>query len=252
MTTDQVFDNLGMEVVGTVPAPPRRFVRALTGSTDDGAWQTILTESVDSFRTRLLHTARSHSLQVVMVSSADSGEGKTSLACHLALSLARSGLRTLLVDADLRNPTANALFQMAQVPGLSEVLRGIVPTEEAVKPTPVTNLSLLPAGMCNSRVIELLAQEALGNVFLKLRQEFDFIVVDSSPILPVADPLLIAQHADGVVFSLMREVSRIHAAREAIDRLHALNVFTLGAVVNGTLPSSYGYRRKYGYPVNNN
>jgi succinoglycan biosynthesis transport protein ExoP len=106
--------------------------------------------------------------------------------------------------------------------------------------------------MCNARVIELLAQDALGNVFLKLRQEFDFIVVDSSPILPVADPLLIAQHTDGVVFSLMREVSRIGAAREAVDRLHALNVFTLGAVVNGTQPSSYGYRRKYSYPVNNN
>lgn len=254
VSTEEIVEGLGMQVFGTVPAPPRRLslLAAAGNPEDDGVWQTMLTESVDSFRTRLLHTARQHALQVVMVSSADSGEGKTSLACHLALSLARSGLKTVLVDADLRNPTANALFQMANVPGLCEVLRGIVPCEDALRPTPVTGLWLLPAGACNARAIELLAQEALNAVFKRLRQEFDFIVVDSSPILPVADPLLIAQRADGVVFSLMRDVSRVAAAREAIDRLHALNVFTLGAVMNGAQPSTYSYRRKYVYPTTKN
>jgi succinoglycan biosynthesis transport protein ExoP len=252
LSPDEVVEGLGMPVVGTVPAPPKRFGKVLTDENSNAVWQTMLTESVDSFRTQLLHTARKNSIQVVMVSSAASGEGKTSLACHLAVSLARSGLKTLLVDADLRNPSTHDLFQLNLEPGLCEVLRDAATTEQAVQRTQIPGLWLLPAGECTPRVIELLAQEPLAKVFNSLREEYDFIIVDSSPILPVTDPLLIAQHADGVVFSFMREVTRMGAAKAAVDRLRSLNVLTLGAVVNGTRPSTYGYSYgKYTYPVNN-
>jgi capsular exopolysaccharide synthesis family protein len=212
----------------------------------------MLTESVDSFRTQLLHTARKNSLQIVMVSSAGSGEGKTSLSCHLAISLARSGLKTLLVDGDLRNPSAHDLFQLSLEPGLCEMLQDSALGSEAIRRTPVTGLWVLPAGKCTPRVLELLAQEPLAKVFAELREGFDFVIVDSSPILPVTDPLIFAQQSDGVIFSFMREVTRLGAARAAIDRLHALNVVTLGAVVSGIRPTSYGYsHRKYTYPARN-
>lgn len=252
-TPDEIEDHFGMNVVGMVPAPPKRLGLGFRFKEDDEEiWQTILTESVDAFRTQLVHTARKHSLQIIMVCSADSGEGKTSLACHLALSLARSGKKTLLVDADLRNPTTHELFEMSLEPGLSELIREVVPVQDAIHRTTSPGLWLLPAGKCTTRVIELLAQEVMTNIFSELRQEFDFIIVDTSPILPVADPLLLAQHADGVIFSMMHQVSRINAVREAVDKLHALNIHTLGAVMNGTQAYRGYSQRKYAYRNLNN
>lgn len=250
---DEIEDHFGMNVVGMVPAPPKRLSLGFKPKEDDEeVWQTILTESVDSFRTQLIHTAKKNSLQIIMVCSADSGEGKTSLACHLALSLARSGQKTLLVDADLRNPTAHELFEMPLEPGLSELIRELVPVQDSLHRTTSPGLWLLPAGKCNTRVIELLAQEVMTNIFSELRAEFDFIIVDTSPILPVADPLLLAQHVDGVIFSMMHQVSRISSVREAIDKLNALNIHTLGAVMNGTQAYRGYSQRKYAYRNLNN
>lgn len=253
-TPEEVLDQFGMTVVGKVPAPPKRLRFSRNGSQkegDDTAWQAVLTESVDSFRTQLLHTARRNSMQILMVASAESGEGKTSLACHLALSLARSGLKTLLIDADLRNPSAHDLFEMSLKPGLSEIIRDEVPCNVAVQRTSASGLWLLPAGICNTRVIDLLAQGALKSVFTELRQEFDFIVIDTSPIMPVADPLLIAQHVDGVIFSLMHQVSRVCSTQDALDKLNALNIHTLGAVMNGTKAYHAYNQRKYAYSTLN-
>lgn len=252
---EDVLYQFGMSVVGKVPAPPKRLRLSMSGAdkeADEAAWQAVLTESVDAFRTQLLHTARRNSLQILMVCSADSGEGKTSLACHLALSLARSGLKTLLIDADLRNPTAHELFELPMEPGLSEIIRDQIPSDQAVKRTSAPGLWLLPAGNCNTRVIDLLAQDALKPVFSELRQDFDFIIVDTSPILPVADPLLIAQHTDGVIFSLMHQVSRVCSTRDALEKLNALNIQTLGAVMNGTKAYRGYNQRKYAYRTLNN
>lgn len=244
---DDVWDHFGLNVVGKVPAPPKRMGLSFAAKPDDPAWQHLLTESVDSFRTQLLFKARANSHQILMISSADSGEGKTSLACHLALSLARSGLKTLLIDADLRNPTIHVLFEMPLEPGLSEAIREVIPIEDALHRTPAAGLWMIPSGVSSRRVIELLAQDRLEHLFSKLRQQFDFIIVDTSPILPVADPLLIAQHTDGVIFSLMHQVSRHSAVRDAVEKLSSLNIQTLGAVINGTQPDRGYHNRKYAY-----
>jgi len=247
-STEDVTDQFGLNVVGMVPAPPKRLGFTLNGKGDSSdTWQHLLTESVDSFRTQLLYKARANAHQILMISSADSGEGKTSLACHLALSLARSGLRTLLIDADLRNPSLHLLFDLELQPGLSEVMREAAPIDDALHRTSANGLWLMPAGVCSRRVTELLAQDRLKTIFNKLRQQFDYIIVDSSPILPVADPLLIAQHADGVVISLMRQVSCYRSVRDAVEKLHALNIHPLGAVINGTQPIQGYYNRMYAY-----
>ncbi len=244
--SEEVLDHFGMNVVGMVPAPPKRMGLSFSKA-DEDAWQNVLTESVDAFRTQLVFRARNHSHQVIMVSSADSGEGKTSLACHLALSLARSGQKTLLVDADLRNPTVNQLFELPLEPGLSEVILGTMAVAETVQRSSSPGLWILPAGRCTRRVVELLAQDTLKNLFGELRHEFDFIIVDSSPILLVADPLQIAQQSDGVVFSIMHQVSKFTAIRDAVEKLTSLNVQTLGAVMNGTKPHQGYKNRKYAY-----
>jgi len=231
---EEIFSGLGLRVVGSLPNSTRRAPRQLkANASPDPYLQTLLTESIDAMRTQLLHQARSESIQVVMITSAEAGEGKTSLASHLAASMARIGLKTLLIDGDLRNPTVHRLFAVENEVGLSEVLHGEAEIAEVMRPTTVAGLSLIPAGQWDSEVSSILAQGQMRVIFARLQQEFDFIVVDSSPVLPVADALHIGQSADAVIFSLLCEVSRTPNVLAATQRITALGIRILGAVVNG-------------------
>ncbi len=180
-----------------------------------------------------------------MVTSAMSGEGKTSLSTHLAASLARAGHKTLLIDGDLRKPSVHNLFGLPVGPGFSEVLRGEAEYGAAIQPTSVKDLSLLSAGESDGATIELLARDGVRNLLQRLKQEYDFIVLDTSPVLPVADSLLLAQHVDGVLLSLFYEVSRLPPTYAAYQRLSMLGVRMLGAVFNGTHDDTYRYGPHY-------
>jgi capsular exopolysaccharide synthesis family protein len=243
MSVDEVVHGLGMRLMGTLPAHPTRPMSA--SSAAHTSFQTMLAESVDSARTMLLHAARAGSMRIVMVTSATSGEGKTSLASHLAVSLARAGRKTLLVDCDLRNPAAHRLFELPLEPGFSEVLRGEVELENAIRPTKAAGLSLLSTGIPDSESLQLLAQDGPKAIFAQLRADYDFIIIDSSPVLPVADALLIAQYMDGVIFSILRDVSRMPKVYAAYQKLATLDAPLLGAVVNGTQEELYGYGPRY-------
>jgi capsular exopolysaccharide synthesis family protein len=232
---DDVVRGLGMSLVGTLPALPTtaRRPRLATGTADDRHWQALLAEAVDAIRTQLLHAAQRDSLRVVMVSSALGGEGKTSLASHLAASLARAGRKTLLIDGDLRNPGLNRQFHVPLEPGFGEVLRGEVKAEEAIQPIAGTRLALLPAGRWTSEAIQALAQNGIRPIFDMLKGQFDFLLLDSSPVLPVADALLLGQHVDAVILSVLRDVSRLPSVHAARQRLTTLGIRVLGTVVIG-------------------
>jgi Mrp family chromosome partitioning ATPase len=107
----------------------------------------------------------------------------------------------------------------------------------------VANLDLVTAGACDRRAVEALAQEDLGAVFDRLKGGYDFVVVDVCPVLPVTDALLVGQHADAVLFSVLRNVSRLPAVYEAQQRLTALDIRTLGAVMVGEVVRTYGVER---------
>jgi capsular exopolysaccharide synthesis family protein len=233
--TAEVVQGLGMSLVGTLPALPAPARRALSGpaSKRDQYYQSRMTESVDAIRTLLLHSARTEDLQVVMVTSAAGGEGKTSLASQLAASLARAWRKTLLIDGDLRNPAVHKLFNQPLEPGFSEVLRGEVGVHDTVRPTAVSRLWAMSAGHWDSHAVQALAQEGVRSLFEQLKEQYDFIVVDSCPVLPVADSLLLGQHVDAVLFAVMRDVSRAPALYAAQQRLEGLGVRTLGAVMIG-------------------
>jgi capsular exopolysaccharide synthesis family protein len=233
--TEEVVKGLGLGLIGTLPALPNSARRSLAGGADtqDVFWQSLLAESVDAIRTVLLHSGRNESLRTVMITSAVSGEGKTSLATHLAASLARSWRRTLLVDCDLRNPAAHRQFNVPLEPGFSEVLRGEAEIDEVVRPTAVSRLWVVPAGHWDAHAIQALAQENVRALFEQLKEQYDFIVIDSSPVLPVADALLIGQNVDGVLFSILRDVTRAPLVQSAYQRLAALGIRLLGAVVIG-------------------
>src|SRR5262249_9087048 len=122
-------------------------------------------------------------------------------------------------------------------PGFSEVLLEEIDLASSIIETSVPGLSLLSAGQWDREVMDALAKDGVAELFERLKEEFDFIVVDSHPVLPAADSLLLGQHADAVILSVLREVSQAPRIYAACQRLSTLGIRILGAVVNGTDPS---------------
>ena len=246
-SVDSVSQDLGLRLVGALPATPARARFALPGqaATQEAYWRSRLNESVNAIRTTMLRQSQLERLQVVMVTSATVGEGKTSLACHLATSLARAGRKTLLLDCDMRNPTAHRVFDLPLQPGLSEILRGQVALEEASHPIALGDLRMITAGRCDAHSLHSLGLDQMVDMLTRLREQYDFIVVDTPPVLPVADTLLIGQHVDAALFSILRDVSRVPKVHAACERLANLGVRILGAVVAGARLDTHGAEYYY-------
>jgi succinoglycan biosynthesis transport protein ExoP len=245
-TAEEVANGLGMRVVGAIPPLPNAARLAAAGEGHQDVHVHSLLESIDSIRTVLLRDAHVDATRVIMVTSAVGGEGKTTLASHLASSLARAGRRTLLIDCDLRRPSAHQLFELPLQPGFSEAVMGEVHIAEATLATTVDGLWMIPAGQWDREVLQALARDGLEKVFDKLKNEYDFIVIDSHPVLPATDSLLIGQHVDAVILSVMRSVSQAPKVYAAYQRLATLGIRIFGAVVNG-LPEDDVYSGGYQY-----
>jgi capsular exopolysaccharide synthesis family protein len=235
-SAQEVANGLGIRVVGAVPAAPN-FERLVIGASGqpDLEGQPLL-ESVDAIRTQLLCDSQRQEARVVLVTSAVAGEGKTTVASHLASSLARAGRKALLIDADLRNPALHQLFEVPLQPGFSEVLLGEVELEDAVQDTTLPGLVVMPAGQWDREVLQALARGGLEGVFEKLREAFDFIVIDSHPVLAATDSLLLSQRSDAVILAVLNGVSQTPRVYAAAQRLNEVGARVLGAVVSAADP----------------
>lgn len=221
-------EGLGIRVVGTLPSLSSR--KAL-----DPLHPVVaqLTDSIDGVRTILMHDSTSKRRQVVVVTSAVTMEGRTTVASQLAASLARAGRRTLLVDGDLRRPALHALFDAPLEDGLCEVLRAEVDVADVIRPTHAEGLWLLTAGYCDVDAIHALATEQMQPVFDKLRTEYDFIIIDGAPVLGMSDALIFGQYSDGAILSVRRDFSQMPKVNHAAELLRGVGIRIIGAVVNG-------------------
>src|SRR5262249_11395782 len=161
------------------------------------------------------------------------------------------GYKTLLIDCDFRNPALHRLFELPLEPGFCELLRDEATLDEVKRPASVTGLTFVSAGQLDPAALRLLARSRGQDIFNQLRSEFEFVIVDSSPLLPVADGLLVAQLVDGALLSLLCDVSRLPRVYEACSRLTSLGVTILGAVVNGTVDNLSDYDKRYVYSTPN-
>jgi capsular exopolysaccharide synthesis family protein len=230
----EVVDGLGMKLVGTLPSVSSRNAAGQSPkSRREMDRRSILTESINATRTVLLHASRVHSFNVVMITSASKGEGKTTLSSQLSTSLALAGLRTVVVDCDLRSPSLHRVFDMSPAPGIAELLRGGAGRDEIIHPTAIPNLSMIPAGFADEGSIQSCALGEVRSLLSSLKREFDIVIVDSPPVLAVADSLLLSQYVDVVLFAILRGVSRVPRVFAAYERLSMLGTRILGAVMIG-------------------
>jgi capsular exopolysaccharide synthesis family protein len=245
-TASEVSKGMGLPVIGAIPVIPTRAIRQLGGPSKSHLnWHTRLTESADSIAARLLRKAELEGARVVLITSAMGGEGKTTLATQLAMSLARSEHSAVLVDFDLRRPAFDEIFGLPLKPGVSEFLRGECGVDEVTQRTSTNDLTVVTAGRWDRQALTALANGAAGSLFEKLRAEYEFILVDASPVLPVADTRFVSQHVDAVILSVLRDVSQAPKINAACDILRAFGVRILEAVVTG--PSEGGRYKDLGY-----
>src|SRR5262249_20891137 len=149
------------------------------------------------------------------------------------------------------NPALHRLFELPLEPGFCELLRDECSLAEVERPASVSGLTFISAGRLDPAALRLLGRDRGPEIFKRLRSEYEFIIVDSSPLLPVADGLLVAKQVDGVLLSLLCDVSRLPRVYEACTRLTSLGVTVLGAVVNGTANNFSDYDKRYVYSTPN-
>jgi capsular exopolysaccharide synthesis family protein len=211
----------------------------------------------ESFRTLLTSVVLSTAPQppqMLLVTSSMAGEGKTVTALNLAIALAQSGEKTLIIDADLRHPKVGASLDMDNRAGLASFLTGAHSIEKALFKFPaVPTLWAIPAGPKSPNPTQLLSSTAMESMLGELRKRFKFVVIDSPPILPVADGMILSTFVDGVVFIVESGVTGRNALTRARKILHNSGANVLGIVFNKVdlrFDGYYGSYSHYNYYYN--
>ena len=189
-------------------------------------------EAIRAVRTNVLFSSADEGVRTIVVTSAGPGEGKSMFSANLSVSLAQAGQRVLHIDADMRRPRVHEIFEFTQEPGLSNLLVGDCKPSEAVRKTAVPGLAVLPAGMIPPNPAELLGSKRFEEYFATLSEHFDWVIIDSPPVLAVADASILANTVSGVVFVVGADQTSRHAAKAAIEQLQAVQAHIIGAVLN--------------------
>ncbi len=203
----------------------------------------LFEESVESVRTCLLLTNAFQEAQILAIASAATREGKTTLATQLAISLARTADRpTLLIDGDLRAPNLHEIFDVSNEKGLVQVLREELRWQDAVVVNGHPRLHLLPAGKLKGSPHKLFGTPLLGAIFAELRDTYQYVVVDTPPVLAAGESLVVAKAADATLICTRRDVSRQEQVGGAYSRLSLAGANVIGCVFNEVPLSHYRYR----------
>ncbi len=190
-------------------------------------------EAYRALRTNVTFVGAEKPLQLIAVTSPGPGEGKSTTAANLAFTMAGSGSRVLLMDGDLRRPQQHRVFGIAQEPGLTDILVGRASAREAVRPEVSGRLDVLPSGASPPNPSELLGSDAMQRLVGELRRDYEYIVVDTPPMLPVTDATVVATVADATIMVIRSGETEESAAQRAVDQLRRVRARIAGAVLNG-------------------
>jgi capsular exopolysaccharide synthesis family protein len=244
-TPEDVTRRLNLPLLGLIPAVRGERVPILTETVphDFG-------EAFRSLRTSLVFTSGGESTRVIAVTSSQPLEGKTTTACNLALALALGGSRVLLIDADMRRPGLHKTMGLQNASGLSHLLVGQARVREVIQRTTEPNLFVITAGRTPPNPSELLASERMNHFVANLAHgPFDWVLIDTPPVLAVTDAVIIAQKVAGVVFVVGSEMTRRVHAERALETLKSGRARGIGVVLNRVDfdRNKYYYSRYYGY-----
>lgn len=207
----------------------------------------IMNEAYRTIRTSLLLSQADKPPQVVLLTSPSPGEGKTVTSLNLAIALARDGHTVLLVDADLRKGCCHHRLGLTNNRGLSNILAGRLSLDEGIQETPVSGLSLLSRGIPPPNPSELLGSPKMKDILKELRQRFEFILIDSSPVIAISDAAILSVITDGVLLVFDGQRTSTASAQKAVERLDTVRARFLGVILNAVNldDPDYSYYRTY-------
>jgi capsular exopolysaccharide synthesis family protein len=211
-------------------------------------------EAFRALRTSLVFSSGTEGTRVIALTSAQPLEGKTTTACNMAIALAYGGSRVLLIDADMRRPSVSRTLGIENDIGLSHLLTGQATARQAIRRTSVQNLWVMTAGMTPPNPSELLASDRMKTLISNVQTgPFDWVLIDTPPVLAVTDAVIIAPWVSGVVFVIGSEMTQRRLAERAVETLLTSRPHVLGAVLNRVdiIRNKYYYSRYYGYKYKN-
>jgi capsular exopolysaccharide synthesis family protein len=198
-------------------------------------------EAIRRLRTNVLFSFAGEGAKIIVVTSTSAGEGKTLVSTNLAASFAQAGQRVMVLDADMRRPRVHTVFGKPKEPGLSHLLVGKSKLSDVTLQSTIQRLFLMPSGHRPPNAAELLGSPAFRKVLAALREHFDWVVIDSPPIMAVTDAQVAAHVADGVMFVVGSEMVSHQEVRRAIDQCRVANVNVIGTVLNRVEIEKHSY-----------
>jgi capsular exopolysaccharide synthesis family protein len=260
---EEIRARLNAPIMGHVP--PIRTKQANDAGTPEDIDPTLVTivrqrsteaEAYRGVRTQVIQATENNGNKVLQITSPSPGDGKSTLAANLAISLAQAGKKTILIDCDFRKPRVHKIFKIDKPKlGLASVTNDEAELKEAIHQSPVPNLDLLPCGPRPANPAELLSSTRYQELLTQLKGMYDYVIIDTPPLLAVSDPRVVAQRADAVVmvFKISKKVRPL--AQRAKEFLDDIGANVIGVVINSTdveeeqygYGYGYAYSKKYGY-----
>ena len=236
------------EVLGQIPRETGRSGSAKIPLLNSGDSTTSFMESFRNLRSSLLYlSGTGQHPRTLLVTSSVPNDGKSVTSGNLAMSLAMSGARVLLVDADLRKGTLHHHFDIQAETGLGQVLKDKLDWHAAVVPTAVPGLFLLPRGKGDKHSTEFFYSADMETLLTTAAKEYDYVIIDSPPVLAADDAATLAPRVDGVIFVVRAEATSARVARASLNLLHQRKALVLGIVLNSVRPNvgDYHYYGRY-------
>lgn len=207
--------------------------------------KSIAAESYRTLRTNIQYSSFDKEYKVIMVTSSEPGEGKSTTSGNLALCLAQGEKKVILVDCDLRKPSLHKKFKISNIVGLSDVMIGkeeLVTTMHRYN----NNLAILTSGKIPPNPSEMLSSKAMTTLLDALKKNFDYIILDTPPVQAVTDSQILATKADGAILVVRAERTKKDSVQNAISLLKKVNANIIGTVLNGLDNSRNKYYYYYG------
>jgi capsular exopolysaccharide synthesis family protein len=255
-TPAEIRRRLGLPVIGHIPyyAPDEKAAKQVASGEPvvdpmlctHYQSNSVSSEAFRSVRTALYFNTHGVGHQVIQVTSPNVSDGKTTLAANLAVSIAQSGKRSIMIDGDCRRPRIHKIFNVPADSGLATVIAGQTDLASAIRPTAIPNLSILPCGPRPANPAELLTSPRFKELLDVIRSQYDFVIIDTPPLLVVTDPCVVAPRVDGVILAIRVTKNGRPFAERSKEILNSLGANVLGVVVNG-LGSPSGGKYGYGY-----
>lgn len=208
--------------------------------------QSLTAEGYRGLRTNIKFASIDSIVKLILITSAGPREGKSSVAANLAVSMSQAGKSVLIIDADLRNPSQHKIFALSNLSGLTTTLAEDVFAFSYIVKTPIKGLDLLPSGPIPPNPAELLDSRRMKQILLEVIH-YDYVLIDSPPVIPVADASILAQSVDGVILVLAAGEVEKEYALQAKEQLQKTGAKILGMVVNKVKMES---KKNYFYYTN--